>query len=221
MNTNDYMNNIIKNARLKKYKNHNLEDIIFRKKDGRIIPIKIDYAYHYGDLGKGHDTYFGQMNASYRSTGHFGTGTYFLSKEGAERIKDYFNDRPLRKVNFNEYKNLFKPKDAQDAFLLHRGLRNINYFEDNFNNIFHTEMTSMLKKYGLKDEDISRAFYKTKQTYYSKTYQQEKNDVSSKLDSLSTVFMKELGYNGVDVRKIKSYDDEGAGSVIYDLNKKK
>lgn len=37
------------------------------------------------------------------------------------------------------------------------------------------------------------------------------------LDSASTVFMKQLGYEGVDVRGIKGLDNTAYGSVIYDL----
>lgn len=37
------------------------------------------------------------------------------------------------------------------------------------------------------------------------------------LDSAATVFMKQLGYEGVDVRHIKELDNTGYGSVIYDL----
>ena len=38
-----------------------------------------------------------------------------------------------------------------------------------------------------------------------------------KTDSASTRFMKKLGYEGVDVRHLPSFDDTEYGSVIYDL----
>lgn len=40
---------------------------------------------------------------------------------------------------------------------------------------------------------------------------------AQKADSPSTRFMKKLGYDGVDVRHIKSFDNVDYGSVIYDL----
>lgn len=43
----------------------------------------------------------------------------------------------------------------------------------------------------------------------------------AKGDSLSTRFMKALGYDGVDVRHIKEYDDTTHGSVVYDLKSDK
>ena len=42
-------------------------------------------------------------------------------------------------------------------------------------------------------------------------------DVEPGLDSGATVFMKQLGYEGVDVRHISEMDNTGYGSVIYDL----
>jgi hypothetical protein len=42
-----------------------------------------------------------------------------------------------------------------------------------------------------------------------------------KLDSASTLLMKNLGYNGIDVRHIPELDNTQYGSVIYDLNAKK
>ena len=45
-------------------------------RNGKIV--KQDIAVHYGDLGKGRDTNYFSMNSNRRSTGHFGTGTYFM-----------------------------------------------------------------------------------------------------------------------------------------------
>jgi hypothetical protein len=48
---------------------------------------------------------------------------------------------------------------------------------------------------------------KDTEAYFKKT---------KRLDSASTLFMKEHGYDGVDVRGIKGYDDEQFGTVVYD-----
>lgn len=210
--TNDYMNKVIRQ------KDSQLGEYIFRWKDGRVIPIKVSWGYHYGDLGKGRDTYFWNIESSNRSTGHFGTGTYFFGKRGNEENPIYKRDnRPLHKVNFNEY-HLFKPKNDNDAFILHRGLRAVNYFtsldKDDYEN-----MRIMMITYGIKGDEINRAYDKVRTTYYSDKYQ--KASYNSNLDSMSTVFMKELGYNGIDVRELDRYDNSSYGSVIYDLDKKK
>jgi len=212
--TNDYMNKVIRirNSNLSK----DYSNVIFRYVDGKLRVIPVSYGYHYGDLGKGRDTYFWDIDSSNRSTGHYGTGTYFFSEEAKD--KDLFkSDRPLHKVNFNEY-NLFKPRNETDAFILHSGLRAVNYIRD-FDNQTFEHMKIMLMANGVKNDDIGRALSKVKQTYYSSKYQNSPFD--AKLDSMSTVFMKELGYNGIDVRNIKGYDNSSYGSVIYDLDKKK
>ena len=41
--------------------------------------------------------------------------------------------------------------------------------------------------------------------------------VQRQVDSASTHFMKQLGFEGVDVRHIKELDNTEYGSVIYDL----
>ena len=215
--TNDYMNNVLRNAKVTKMRDSNLGEFIFRWKDGRVIPIKVDYGYHRGDLGKGRDTYFWNIESSNRSSGHYGTGTYFFSKEADERESEYFGERPLHKINFNEY-NLFKPQNEEDARILHGGLRAVNYLKE-LDKYQFDNMRFMLKRYGIKDEDISNAYYKARDVYYSDKYQKSKYD--EKLDSISTVFMKELGFNGIDVRKLRPYDNSSFGSVIYDLEKKK
>ena len=48
-----------------------------------------------------------------------------------------------------------------------------------------------------------------------------KDKDSNNTDSLSTVFMKALGYNGIDVLDIPKLDNTSYGSVIYDLNESK
>lgn len=61
-------------------------------------------------------------------------------------------------------------------------------------------------------EEIQEAFDRTIATV--KEYRKSNN---YKVDSPSTVFMKNLGYEGIDVRGIDGLDDTRVGSVIYDL----
>ena len=57
-------------------------------------------------------------------------------------------------------------------------------------------------------QDALQKTYDTVQTY---------TDRNAYYDSASTVFMKALGYEGIDVRGIKGLDNTAIGSVIYDL----
>lgn len=168
-------------------------------------------GYHYGDLGKARDTNYFAMSSSYRSTGHFGTGTYFVSKEedpGYSR-----RDRPVHKVNFNKYK-LYKPKTDYEAYQLHETLKKINNQE--FSEDILTTSRSLFKKDNI---DIGSALHKTMKQN-EKLKSMNFND-QIKQDSLSTIFMKNLGYEGIDVRHLERYDTMDYGSVIYDLKDKK
>ena len=142
----------------------NVNDYMNKKiKDG-IKKDEESYGYHYGDLGKGRDTYFFNIDVANRSTGHFGTGTYFFGEEGNKNDPlATRGDRPAQKVNFNDY-HLFKPKNETDAFLLHRGLRAVNYLRELDNDSFET-MRDMFGRYGVSSKDISNAYYKVRDTY--------------------------------------------------------
>lgn len=61
------------------------------------------------------------------------------------------------------------------------------------------------------EQEIEQALKTTEKTINEYEYGQRG------LDSAATVFMKQLGYEGVDVRGIKGLDNTTYGSVIYDL----
>ena len=81
-----------------------------------------DVGYHAGDLGKA-ESYL-DMTSANRSTGHFGTGTYFVGNEDAISTGT-FGRRPHHKVNFNNY-NLYRVRNTDDGYKLHRDLNNID-----------------------------------------------------------------------------------------------
>ena len=250
---------------------------------------------HYGDLGKGNDTYYGHMYDSRRSTGHFGTGTYFVGEDYQPGQFSSYANRPVQTVEFNDYNNLFKPVNKNDGFDLHDGLKEVNYnnkpiskqlydkllpyyeasfnsynelldedYDNDYKNVrkllkdagveteepqnyydsgkgqygktyekyLEDEITEVLNNYdryqkaerdlkrvlGITDEQFNKAIEKVRQT--EKEYESHSYDQKLKDDSLSTVFMKTLGYNGVDVRGLEGLDDTTYGSVIYDLDNK-
>ena len=87
---------------------------------------KADIGYHAGNLGKA-DSY-GSIMGSSRSTGHFGTGTYFVGNEQEISSADStYGKRPHEQVDFSNY-HLYKPynyKEAQKAFQF---LKGVNYY---------------------------------------------------------------------------------------------
>lgn len=206
-------------------KNNELEYVVFNpkqvffadKNNESIKTNNIDNkGYHLGDLGKGRDTYHWNMTSSRRSTGHFGTGTYFFGDLGLEITSMKKENRPIHEVDFSKY-NLFKPKNENEAYTLHEGLKALNYI-NNFNSDDFESLQLMLEKHGISGQKSYEAFVKARELYFSDEYQNASYD--SKLDSISTYFMKELGFNGIDVRGIEGFDNGTYGSVIYDLDKK-
>jgi hypothetical protein len=91
-------------------------------------------AFHSGDLGYGGDTTLGRIDGS-RSTGHFGTGVYFVSgvdKLGLDNRFSGRSDRPVHQVDLSPYK-LAEPLTNYHAELLHDGLRIVNGLVGNRN----------------------------------------------------------------------------------------
>lgn len=217
----NYYNTLVKNKkknieRLEAEKISNEE--ILKLKKGDIS----DVGYHYGDLGKGRDTYYWNINSSRRSTGHFGTGTYFVSETEASRLENSSTftrkDRTKHEVNFDDY-NLYKPLIEPEARRLHDGLKAINYGE--YDSFDVDILKDDLKRNGISEEQFNKAIEKVKEVradYEKKGYD---NDYEGQYDSLSTIFIKELGFDGIDVRGLEGYDNTGYGSVIYDLKPNK
>ena len=177
-------------------------------------PIFENVGYHYGDLGKARDTNYFSMMSGRRSTGHFGNGAYFYSKQ--QEKDEYFtrSDRPEHKVDFSKYK-LYKPKDSEEAYILHNGLKAINYGE--YDDIYFERLKDMLVRKKKTNIEIYGALAKTIKE--SERLRKASIDIQLEADSPSTIFMKELGYEGIDVRHIEEYDNSSYGSVIYDLKK--
>lgn len=243
---------------------------------------------HYGDLGKANDTYYSEISKS-RSTGHFGTGTYFVSENYEPGGSSSYAKRPKNEVSFDDY-NLYKPTTDQDGYDLHDGLKAINSkdlfrkeeiseIQKQYNNykenlsdesidglidaleksgydvndikedfeagwstraesnlrdmaediIYdydrlyknYNKMIEQIKKNNpnINDDAINNAFEETNKAlekYKEKGYKYGQYP-TPKIDSLSTIFMKNLGYEGIDVRHLKGLDDTTYGSVIYDL----
>lgn len=170
-------------------------------------------GYHYGDLGHGRDTVLGRMAG--RSTGHFGTGVYFLGKPSQNTGRD---DRPVKEIDLSKF-HLAKPKGSDGAKQLHDGLKKINWAvhaEDK------EEVDRLIRKAAFEiwlallpsksDEQLKEIISK-EVTEAKKDYEHVAHE-NNYVDTASTRVMKKLGYDGVDVRDT-NFDNTDYGSVIY------
>jgi hypothetical protein len=185
-------------------------------------------GYHAGDLGYGFDTTLGRMSSG-RSTGHFGTGVYFV---GSPEVlgASLKAERPVEKIDFSKY-NLAKPETRKDAFKLHDGLKDINdavtklaqgktewegYFgaKENINSLYDKAASRLSESLGLgqygkiKDlieEEVKKTAPNVEKVIHTNEY----------VPTAATEVMKKLGYEGVDVRGIPDLDNTAYGSVIY------
>lgn len=157
----------------------------------------------------------GRFYGSNRGTGYFGTGHYFVDSNTKHELDNNssYSKLPYTSVDISKYDNLFKATTDEIASKLHSFLENLTKFtqgNDRFNidelfsqfkNVF-TDTTMDIKDFGNKMEQL-------------KSFMSNSN-LSDRSDSVSTQFMKSLGYGGVDTRGTK-YADTRYGTVIYDL----
>lgn len=189
---------------------------------------KEDVGYHAGDLGYGFDTTLGRMSSG-RSTGHFGTGVYFVGNPEVlgSSLKA---ERPVEKIDFSKY-NLAKPETREDAFKLHDGLKDINdavtalaqgktewegYWgaKESINNLYDKAATKISESLGLGqygkikgliEEEVKKTAPNVEKVLHTNEY----------VPTAATEVMKKLGFEGVDVRGIPDLDNTAYGSVIY------
>lgn len=184
-----------------------------------IPPSKIEnIGYHAGDLGKADPL----ATMPGRSTGHYGTGTYFFGSKDAPGFKGYAEKRPVKEVSFEGY-NLFRPESLQQGRKLHDLLKNINkfafgssHYRDSLKDVTNEAKTIFpdLETSTIVKEIRDLRKY-TKESLPKDEYARFAK--KPRFDSPSTKFMKNMGYDGIDVRSIKGLDDSEFGSVIYDL----
>ena len=180
-------------------------------------PFKPETAWHAGDLGYAKRDTLGTMAG--RSTGHFGTGVYFVGNKF--RPGSWFGSRPQHKVDFRDYR-MFRPKDREDGFTLHDQLKEINGLEGKDNVSDHDITMIALKLSGV----IPRISYKKLEEIIKEEHAKAREIIKSSPNqkprgfakSLSTMVMEALGYEGIDVRGIKDLDNSSYGSVIYKEN---
>ena len=208
------------------------------KKLGEKILERGEVGFHSGDMGTGIDTYLRNMGHG-RSTGHFGTGVYFLSSQ--KKAADSFGkNRPIHQIDL-EGKILFTPKKVSEAYKLHDALKSLNKLAhseratkvlsdkeeggDSARELNQIAFGLWIDAGGIKNFDSPEAMLPV----IRKIIEGVQKDIGGKSildagnkDSASTRYMKEMGYQGVDVRHLSedaeglaSPDNATLGSVIY------
>jgi hypothetical protein len=175
-------------------------------------------GYHSGDLGYGADTVLGRM-AGGRSTGHFGTGVYFVGKPISRE------GRPTKIADLSQY-NLFKPSFPSSAEGVHNALKLVNravgrdlsdedqksQYDNDIDEaamyldiLLRTSFTRPEIKKVIESSVAEARKERTPKIIHTDTY----------IDSASTRVMKKLGFDGVDVRGLEGFDNTEYGTVVY------
>jgi hypothetical protein len=175
-----------------------------------------------------------------RGTGHFGSGTYLSTYKqisdfnvDSSEVKDILTKnygKPLIKVDGGTYAidldryNLYKPKNEKHAEILFELLKNINdlFFsvEADTNSVlkkgYLTDILDSCKKLNLKftKEFVKKVKYEVLPNY---SKNRRGGEDLKYIASISTMFMEDNGWNGVNVNNIPMFDNTRHGSVIYDM----
>lgn len=192
-------------------------------------PSKRCKAWHAGDGGVGRDTLLGRMGTR-RGTGHFGTGTYFVSSES--RLGPAYSDREKRCIPIGRAR-LFKPDSDAAAQGLFDSLKAANEsvaYGDFVSETYASEDTPTPAEQEARFSKIYRALKSSipgltgKAHKVSAVLEQASDDFEGcrrgdqelcAMDSASTRIMRAAGYEGVDVRGLDSFDNTMHGSVVY------
>ena len=157
----------------------------------------------------------GRFYGSNRGTGYFGTGHYFVDYATKHELdsNENYNKLPYTSIDISQYDNLFKATSDEIAGKLHSFLANLTSFTQGGDSYDVSELFTQFKSvFGDTIMDIKEFGLRLDQL---KTFMSN-SSMSDRSDSVSTQFMKSLGYGGVDTRGTK-YADTRYGTVIYDL----
>lgn len=123
-----------------------LDDVLKREQKAKVKPKaekKKNIGYHAGDLGKAES--HGQQAGSYRHTGGYGTGTYFVGDEALIGKGTGYSNRPHHVVDFDGY-NLYRPNGAKQGRRAHDNLIRLNRSSN--------DLSGMIRKMDITDEEI-------------------------------------------------------------------
>jgi|694.fasta_scaffold00664_5 hypothetical protein len=177
-----------------------------------------------------------------RGTGHFGSGTYLstykqewtnfnLDSQNIRDVLDKNYGKPLIQVSSEIYAidldryNLYRPKNEEHAEILFQLLKTINdlFFiysrETKQRRSVKQHLTDILDSCRKLDLKFTKEFVKKVRYEVMPNYSDNwKGGANLKYRaSISTMFMEDNGWNGVNVNGIPVYDSTLHGSVIYDM----
>lgn len=172
--------------------------------------------YHAGILSKLNKAETnGRFYGSNRGTGYFGTGHYFVDSSSKHYLDESstYSKLPYSSIDISQYDNLFKANNDIIAKSLHEFLKNLTRYTQGDTKFNTNELFSQFENiFGNTVMDIKEFESRINglKDFMSNS------SLSDRSDSVSTQFMKSLGYGGVDTRGTKFADTE-YGIVIYDL----
>ena len=192
-----------------------LNDVLEKTKELQAIEQKNNTVYHAGVISKLNKAEtIGRFSGSNRGTGYYGTGHYFVDNATkSEIMSGNYKELPFTSVDMSYYDNLFVANTNKLANDLHEFLHNLTRYtqgEDKYSSDeLYDEFTKVFTNIQLSQKDFEN---KLKEL----TSIMSHSDYFDRGDSVSTIFMKSLGYGGVDTRGTQ-YADTRYGTVIYDL----
>lgn len=173
-------------------------------------------VYHAGVISKLNKAETnGRFYGSSRGTGYFGTGHYFVDAATKHELDtdSSYSKLPYTSVDISKYDNLFKANTDAIASKLHDFLENLTKYTQGSDTFNTSELFEQFEKV-FGDTVMDMKEFDTRLDRL-KTFMSNSN-LDDRSDSVSTQFMKSLGYGGVDTRGTK-YADTRYGTVIYDL----
>lgn len=172
--------------------------------------------YHSGDLSKLNKAETnGRFYVSNRGTGYYGTGHYFTDSARRPEIETgAYAGKPMSSVDISGYDNLYRADTDAKASGLHSFLTNLTRKTQGDGRYSSEELYEQFRN-AFPDKQMSKADFDNKVS--SLTDYMRGSSLDDRGDSVSTIFMKDMGYGGVDTRGTRFADTE-FGIVIYDLD---
>ena len=159
----------------------------------------------------------GRFAGSNRDTGYFGTGHYFVDNNTVDELNlGGYKEKPLTSVDISGYTNLFRADTDAKARKLHDFLSDMTkYTQGSDRNTLEEVYQEYLDAFKGQNNILSYEEFSNRMN--GLTDYMRNSNMDDRGDSVSTQFMKSLGYGGVDTRGTR-YADTRYGTVIYDVD---
>lgn len=152
-----------------------------------------------------------------RGSGHLGTGTYWVGDK--ERLGSLGASADREIVESVIPKGMFTPKDEEAGFALHDGLRLLN--DAVYDSKLDTRTLEKIRNYFDRAElpfDVQKirdSLAEAKNISGRRRTWDDQRRLGEGKDSASTVYMRSMGFSGVDTTGLPRLDNTRYGTVIY------